>query len=58
MCIRDSDWEAHEKPDYMEIAFNSERSIEDELDKETYGDIVTIGESLLLFAIIVIVSLH
>ena len=52
------DWEAHEKPDYMEIAFNSERSIEDELDKETYGDIVTIGESLLLFAIIVIVSLH
>ena len=28
------DWEANEKPEYMEIAFNSERSIEDELDKE------------------------
>ena len=37
-------WEKEEKPEYMEIAFNSERSIEDELDKETYGDIVTIGE--------------
>ena len=42
------DWEANEMPDYMEIAFNSERSIEDELDKETYGDIVTIGEYFLL----------
>ena len=38
-------WDSEERPDYMEIAFNSERSIEDELDKETYGDIVTIGES-------------
>ena len=38
------EWEASEKPGYMEIAFNSERSIEDELDKETYGDIVTIGK--------------
>ena len=42
------DWEANEMPNYMEIAFNSERSIEDELDKETYGDIVTIGEYFLL----------
>ena len=37
-------WDSEERPDYMEIAFNSERSIEDELDKETYGDIVTIGK--------------
>ena len=27
-------WVEHEKPEYMEVAFNSERSIEDELDKE------------------------
>ena len=39
------DWETQHKPSYMEIAFNSERSIEDELDKETYGDIVTIGNA-------------
>ena len=37
-------WEANEKPEYMEIAFSSERSIEDELERETYGDIVTIGK--------------
>ena len=27
-------WVEHEKPEYMDIAFNSDRSIEDELDKE------------------------
>jgi hypothetical protein len=37
-------WEANEKPEYMDIAFSSERSIEDELERETYGDIVTIGK--------------
>jgi len=47
------EWEAKEKPPYMEIAFNSERSIEDELDKETYGDIVTIAISyIIMFAYI------
>ena len=46
-------WEENEKPEYMEIAFNSERSIEDELDKETYGDIVTIAISyIIMFAYI------
>ncbi len=39
-------WEANEKPEYMDIAFSSERSIEDELERETYGDIVTIGKQL------------
>merc|ERR1719228_1316237 len=51
------DWEAHEKPDYMEIAFNSERSIEDELDKETYGDIVTIAISYIIMFVYITFSL-
>ena len=27
------EWVETEKPEYMDVAFNSERSIEDELDK-------------------------
>lgn len=47
------EWEANEKPIYMDIAFNSERSIEDELDRETYGDIATIAISyIIMFAYI------
>ncbi len=45
-------WEANEKPEYMDIAFSSERSIEDELERETYGDIVTIGKPQYLFVTI------
>lgn len=51
------EWEATEKPSYMEIAFNSERSIEDELDKETYGDIVTIAISYIIMFVYITFSL-
>merc|ERR1719347_922753 len=51
------DWEANSKPPYMDIAFNSERSIEDELDKETYGDIVTIAISYIIMFVYITFSL-
>ena len=41
-------WDAEQRPEYMEIAFNSERSITDELEKETYGDILTIAISYII----------
>ena len=41
-------WEENKKPIYMDIAFNSERSIEDELEKEMYGDIMTIVISYII----------
>lgn len=51
------EWVETEKPEYMDVAFNSERSIEDELDKETYGDIVTIAISYLIMFVYITFSL-
>jgi len=51
------EWEQKEMPDFMEVAFNSERSIEDELDKETYGDIVTIAISYIIMFVYITFSL-
>ena len=42
---------------YMDVAFNSERSIEDELDRETYGDIMTIAVSYIFMFIYITFSL-
>ena len=46
------DWVTH-----MDIAFMSERSPQDELDRETYGDIVTIVLSYLFMFLYITVSL-
>lgn len=52
------DWESNEMPrEYMEIAFNSERSIEDELNRETYGDLATIAISYILMFLYITISL-
>ena len=50
-------WEKEEKPAYMEVAYRSERSIEDELDKETYGDILTIAISYIIMFVYITFSL-
>ena len=42
---------------HMEVAFNSERSIEDELQRETYGDIMTIAISYLMMFVYITFSL-
>ncbi|XP_015594576.1 NPC intracellular cholesterol transporter 1 isoform X2 [Cephus cinctus] len=48
-------WTATKKPAYMEVAFNSERSIEDELNRESQSDILTILVSyIIMFAYIAI----
>ncbi|KAF2896926.1 hypothetical protein ILUMI_09250 [Ignelater luminosus] len=48
-------WTQHEKPDFMDIAFTSERSIEDELDRESQSDVITILISyIIMFAYIAI----
>ena len=51
-------WEEH--PEWMtnmDIAFMSERSPQDELDRETYGDIVTIVLSYLFMFLYITISL-
>lgn len=48
-------WTANEKPDFIDIAFTSERSIEDELYRESQSDVMTILVSyLIMFAYIAI----
>ncbi|XP_076647922.1 Niemann-Pick type C-1a isoform X2 [Halictus rubicundus] len=48
-------WTATEKPDFMDIAFTSERSIEDELNRESQSDVLTILVSyVIMFAYIAI----
>ena len=46
-----------ENVEHMDIAFNSERSIEDELEKETSGDILTIAVSYLIMFFYITFSL-
>ncbi|XP_074041061.1 NPC intracellular cholesterol transporter 1 isoform X5 [Leptinotarsa decemlineata] len=48
-------WTNTEKPDFMDIAFFSERSLEDELDRQGQSDIITILISyMIMFAYIAI----
>ncbi|XP_044760492.1 NPC intracellular cholesterol transporter 1 isoform X1 [Coccinella septempunctata] len=47
-------WTVSEKPEYMDVAFTSERSIVDELDRESQSDVATILVSyIIMFAYIV-----
>ena len=43
--------------DIMDIAFNAERSIEDELERETSGDIPTIAASYCLMVVYIVFAL-
>ncbi|XP_074041077.1 NPC intracellular cholesterol transporter 1 isoform X2 [Leptinotarsa decemlineata] len=48
-------WTSTEKPDFMDVAFTSERSLEDELDRQGQSDIITILISyMIMFAYIAI----
>jgi Niemann-Pick C1 protein len=43
--------------EHLDIAFNSQRSIEDELEKETSGDVLTIAVSYLIMFFYITFSL-
>lgn len=48
-------WTSTQKPAFMDIAFTSERSIEDELNRESQSDVLTILVSyIIMFAYIAI----
>ena len=49
--------ENHMDKDIMDIAFTSERSVEDELDRETYGDLATIAVSYIIMFLYITLSL-
>lgn len=44
-------------PDFMDIAFSSERSIEDELDRASKGEFLTVSISYLLMFIYISLAL-
>ena len=49
------DWVANKKPEYMSVAYQAERSIEDELDRTSQSDVSTIIISYcIMFAYIAI----
>ncbi|XP_033220867.1 NPC intracellular cholesterol transporter 1 [Belonocnema kinseyi] len=50
-------WTATKKPAYMDVAFTSERSIEDELNRESQSDVLTILVSYLIMFAYIAVSL-
>ena len=50
-------WVENEKPPYMDVAFNSERSIEDELYRDFYGDVLTISISYVIMFVYIVLSL-
>lgn len=50
-------WVAHNKSDYIDIAFSSERSIEDELKRESESDIMTIVVSYLIMFVYIAIAL-
>ncbi|XP_012258607.2 NPC intracellular cholesterol transporter 1 isoform X2 [Athalia rosae] len=50
-------WTATQKPSYMDVAFTSERSIEDELNRESRSDVLTILVSYVIMFAYITVSL-
>lgn len=50
-------WTKTSKPAFMDVAYRSERSIEDELDRESQSDVLTILISYLIMFAYIAVSL-
>lgn len=50
-------WTTTSKPDYMDVAYFSERSVEDELDRESHSDVLTIIISYLVMFLYIVFTL-
>lgn len=50
-------WEANEKPDYMDIAYSSERSIEDEIERLSISEVRTLVISYLIMFLYISIAL-
>jgi len=50
-------WTSVSKPSYMDIAYFTERSVEDELDRESHSDISTIAISYLVMFLYIVFTL-
>lgn len=50
-------WTKVSKPSYMDVAYYSERSVEDELDRESHSDMFTITISYLVMFLYIVFTL-
>lgn len=50
-------WTEASKPPFMDVAYYSERSVEDELDRESQTDISTIAISYLVMFLYIVLTL-
>lgn len=50
-------WTKVSKPSYMNVAYYSERSVEDELDRESHSDMFTITISYLVMFLYIVFTL-
>jgi len=50
-------WTRISKPSYMDVAYYSERSVEDELDRESHSDVSTIAISYLVMFLYIVFTL-
>lgn len=50
-------WTRDSKPSFMDVAYFSERSVEDELDRESHSDVTTIAMSYLVMFLYIVFTL-
>lgn len=50
-------WDKNERPDFMDIAYTSERSIEDEIERLSEGEILTTVISYLVMFVYITIAL-
>ncbi|XP_068081512.1 NPC intracellular cholesterol transporter 1 homolog 1b isoform X2 [Anabrus simplex] len=50
-------WTTHSKPDFMSVAFSAERSIQDELERESYAEVSTVVISYCIMFLYITVAL-
>lgn len=50
-------WIIVSKPSYMDVAYYSERSVEDELDRESHSDVFTIAISYFVMFVYIVFTL-
>ena len=51
------EWVSTEKPAFMSVAYRAERSIEDELDRTTHSDVVTVAISYCIMLAYIAIAL-
>lgn len=50
-------WTSHEKPEFLDVAFSAERSVQDQLEEESKSEFKTITLSYLIMFLYVSIAL-